>query len=622
MKLLIVESASKITTFQKILGDDYTVCASNGHVRDLPTNELGIQPPKFSPVYVNTERGDKTLQYIRRQLKDKTHIYLATDADREGEAIAWHLVDALQLPLQKCIRITTTEITPDAIRRAIANPGVLNMQLVAAQECRRIADRMAGWYISESLCDAIGRNGLSAGRVQSPAIRLIVERYQQIQEHKPIPYFEVTADTLGFQSLLDATPFIDPASEHFTDQALCDDLALLQQLTVIEDNTKRTRRHPPAPFTTSSLIQGMSSEKWNGERTMKVAQALYEKGLITYIRTDSKILSTAAIDNLHDFYSQNAMTPVDPVRTWTNKQDAQEAHEAIRPTNVHVDPQVLTELDTEQLLLYDTIRNRTLLTQLEPAIYETRKVTLQAELPHDTALFYAHAQTLLDPGYEQHTSLLPKSSKKEKPYSDQPGNNDIIPELTNGQQLAAKISIATKQTRAAKAYDESRLVAKLESLGIGRPSTYATLQPTLKRRNYITIDKNNIITPTDIAIQVVATLIPHCRFIQYGFTVTVESWLEKIAQGQATYLDIIAPLHEHLREDADNLQQQRFPCPSCGRALRKRQTKPKTASKTKTSGRTRSLEQKRTFWGCTGFFDKTNQCTYTCADRAGKPSLT
>jgi len=350
MNLLIVESPGKTKKVQDFLkdfqGSEWLVKASFGHIRDLPKKEMGVDTENFKPKYVPTDKGKSVIKQLSELAKKADSIYLATDPDREGEAIAWHLLDALKGPIAKkpVKRVTYTEITEKAVCEAVSQPRDIDMNLVAAQEGRRVLDRLVGYTVSPILSQSAGGN-LSAGRVQSPALRLVVERERKIKDFKVIQHYgvelffdykELVSD--GWKAVwLPKQGWLEPNQEYFLDQITATKIAALTSLKVVDCLDTENKTSPPAPFTTSSLQQAASNAlKMSPKKTMEVAQKLYEEGLITYMRTDSPNLSAEAASEIRNWALQNDLPLPAEVRVFAVKKGAQEAHEAIRPTHVDV----------------------------------------------------------------------------------------------------------------------------------------------------------------------------------------------------------------------------------------------------------------------------------------------
>ena len=401
-KLLILESPGKVKKVQEILGPGWKVAASVGHVRDLPVKEMGVAAPDFKPQYIPTDRGKDVLSRLAGMVKNAEEVFLATDPDREGEAIAWHLQDALKLKDAK--RVTYTEITETAIRAALPTPRSIDMALVAAQEGRRVLDRFCGYMVSGPLSNAAGEK-LSAGRVQSPAVRLVVDREKEIKAFSSTTHYgaELTFENVdnitdGWKAALLVKPWLEEGQEYLRDKSLAEKAAALRALDVLDCKESESRTAPPAPFTTSTMQQAANSSlKFTPKQTMQLAQRLYEQGTITYMRTDSPNLSQEAIQAIRAYCETKGWPLVETPRKWKSKEGAQEAHEAIRPT--HIEIEEAGEIANEKAL-YRLIRLRSLASQLEDAVYAVRTLQLGADVDGKQALFEAKGRTLLSQGWK------------------------------------------------------------------------------------------------------------------------------------------------------------------------------------------------------------------------------
>ena len=380
-KLLILESPGKVKKVQEILGSGWKVAASVGHVRDLPVKEMGVTAPDFKPKYIPTDRGKEVLSRLAALVNNAEAIYLATDPDREGEAIAWHLQDALKLKDAK--RVTYSEITESAIKEALAAPRAIDMHLVAAQEGRRALDRLCGYMVSGPLSNAAGEK-LSAGRVQSPAVRLVVEREREIKSFQSTTHYTVEATfesvdniTDGWKAAWQLKPWLGE-EEYLLEKGIAEKVATIRAFEVVDCKETENASAPPAPFSTSSLQQAASNAlKFTPKQTMQLAQKLYEGGHITYMRTDSPNLSKEAVQALRAFCEEQGWPVVEKPRTWKSKEGAQEAHEAIRPTHVEIEDAGET---ADEKALYRLIRLRSLASQLADAQYAVRVLQLKADI--------------------------------------------------------------------------------------------------------------------------------------------------------------------------------------------------------------------------------------------------
>ena len=553
--LLIVESPAKKKTIQSFLGDNFIVESSVGHIRDLPTkgdNAIDIKND-FKPTYVITEDKKKVVKDLQKHVLDAETIWLATDEDREGEAIAWHLTKALNLKDKKINRIVFNEITKEAITKAINNPKKINENLVNAQQARRVLDRLVGFELSPLLWKKIKR-GLSAGRVQSVAVRLIVEKENEISSFVPQSTFKIFSK---FQ-----TPkgdfLMSELNQRFEDIDSTKDF-----LNKIKDynfklssiQKKPSKRSPQSPFTTSTLQQEASRKLgFSVNRTMSAAQKLYEQGKITYMRTDSTSLSKNAIKQIEDLVNDRFGSKFFQKRTFKNKvKGAQEAHEAIRPTNFSFDNSEITD-DLKKL--YDLIWIRSVSSQMSDAKLE--KTTFNVKTPYSEYSFVSRGEVIIFPGF---LSIKNSESIVE----------GILPDISENERLnLCQLESDQVFSKPPARYTEASLVKKLEELGIGRPSTYASTITTVQKRNYISkqtnegkkiivkklqllennitisdIEKNigiekNKLYPTDIGKIVTEFLVKHfTKVLDYGFTASVENEFDLIAEGKKIWNDMI-----------------------------------------------------------------------------------
>src|ERR1043165_803457 len=479
--LIIVESPAKAKTINKFLGSDYVVTSCYGHIRDLPDSGLNIDIENgFEPNYVVSEDKEKVIKELKKLAKAADEIFLATDEDREGEAISWHLCDVLKLNPKKAKRITYTEVTKEAILEAVANPRTINMDLVNAQQARRVLDRLVGYEISPVLWKKV-KPSLSAGRVQSVAVRLIVEREREIRgfnataSYKVVGFFFVT-DANGKQSAFKAERASNFKTEAEAEKFLNEVSNAEFKVSAIEK--KPGKRSPAAPFTTSTLQQEASRKLgFSVSNTMRIAQRLYEAGHITYMRTDSVHLSETAHKALakevksrygKEFYEQRDYV--------TKSAGAQEAHEAIRPSHMDV---ISVEAESDEQRLYDLIWKRTVASQMADAQIEKTIIDIVNNKNKET--LQAKAEVILFEGF---LKVYNEGVDEEADADDDAAA--LIPPVKEGQVLDLKELIATERfTKASARYTEASLVKKLEELGIGRPSTYAPTISTVQKRNYV-----------------------------------------------------------------------------------------------------------------------------------------
>lgn len=562
--LVIVESPAKAKTIEKFLGKDYKVMSSYGHIRDLKKKELSIDPKTLEPKYEIPEEKKKLVSELKKNAKDAKYIWLASDEDREGEAISWHLCEVLGLDEEKTNRIVFHEITKPAILDAIQNPRHLNMDLVNAQQARRVLDRLVGFRLSPVLWRKV-KPALSAGRVQSVAVRLIVEREREIQAFKSEPYYRINAifNIANAEGTAEVKAELDkrfPTHEEA--------LAFLEkckdaQFTVGSIARKPLKRTPAPPFTTSTLQQEAARKLgFTVGQTMMIAQHLYESGLITYMRTDSVNLSSLAINTSKDeIIKAYGKEYSKPRKYQTHSKGAQEAHEAIRPTYMS---QHEIEGTSQERRLYDLIWKRTAASQMADAQIE--KTTVNIEVSGVTEQFVANVENIKFDGF---IKAYRESSDEDE--TNQEDNSHTLPVLTEGDRLLRhEITSTERYSQSPIRYTEASLVKKLEELGIGRPSTYAPTISTIQQREYVqkgdkkgdertyTIDtlKNDHITskektevvgnekgkllPTDIGTVVNDFLIDSFPAIMdYNFTANVEEKFDEIAEGKASWLKMM-----------------------------------------------------------------------------------
>lgn len=575
--LLIVESPAKAKTIEKILGKDFIVKSSYGHIRDLPKGELGVDVEhQFQPRYEIPNDKKKVVEELKEWVSKVDEVWLATDEDREGEAISWHLTEVLGLDAKKTKRIVFNEITKPAIQQAIQNPRLLDLFLVDAQQARRILDRLVGYELSELLWKKI-KGKLSAGRVQSVAVKLIVEREREINAFTPTPFFKITAlfqvaGSNGRTSLLKAESPQGFESAEAAKQFL--EKCIGADFTISNIQVKPLKRNPPAPFTTSTLQQEASRKLgFSVSRTMLVAQRLYEAGHITYMRTDSTNLSEVAIasiaQEIEKLFGKNYVT----VRRYaTKKALAQEAHEAIRPT--YIDRHTVGG-DSDQQRLYELIWKRTIASQMASAELEKTIVDIAISTQPNEFL-KAEGEVLIFDGFL-------KVYLESKEDDEEETSQEILPPLKVGQKLTLQEMTAVERfTRPPARYSEASLVSKLEELGIGRPSTYA---PTISKimeanRGYVvkkstegeersfrvfTLRNNQIdqetrtentgavknkLFPTDMGLVVTDYLTSNfSKIMDYGFTAGIEADFDKIAEGKVEWHKMVADFYHPFHQD-------------------------------------------------------------------------
>ncbi len=551
MKLIIVESPTKAKTISRFLGSGYKIESSFGHIRDLPKNNLGIEiENNFQPKYIIPAKAKKTVSQLKKAAKQATEIILATDEDREGEAIAWHLTQALGLDEEKTGRIVFHEITKEAITAALKTPRAIDLKLVNAQQARRILDRLVGYKLSPFLWKKVAK-GLSAGRVQSVAVRLIVEREREIQAFKPQEYWTIEAELSRLDDVVISEEQAQKtfwAKLHKENNKTLDKLAIgnreqaekiARQLKgakyqVVEVERKQNKKNPPAPFITSTLQQ--TANRWLGfsaKQTMVLAQQLYENGFITYMRTDSVVLADrflrAAQDYLHKNLGEKYALST-PRQFKAKAKNAQEAHEAIRPTQVEQTPESLkNKLNPPQLKLYQLIWQRALASQMPAAVVDAVAADIAAQkTPYQ---FRATGQTIRFDGY---LKIYPEKTKEIE-----------LPRLEKGEKLEFhRLDKKQHFTKPPARYSDAGLVKKMEHYGIGRPSTYAPTIATIEARNYVQRDENKRLRPTDIAFVVIDLLLAHFSdIVDYQFTAEMETKLDNIAAGAVEWQKVVADFY-------------------------------------------------------------------------------
>ena len=535
-KLLIVESPTKAKTISKYLGKDYEVLSSFGHVRDLPKSKIGIDlEHDFTPHYVIPTKAKKTVTALKKAAAKADEVYLATDEDREGEAISWHLAEILGLDEAKAKRITFHEITKAAIEQAVEHPRHLDMKMVDAQQARRILDRLVGYSLSPLLWKKVQR-GLSAGRVQSVAVRLIVERERERDAFKQEEYWsidgEFTKDGAQFAGAL--IRHAGKKVEKMEIKTEADAKAIVDAVSgktfvVGEIIKKKVKKTPPTPLTTSSLqIEANTKLGMSAKMTMQVAQRLYETGRSTYMRTDSLSWAEAFLTAAHDYIGKEYGAEyrlAEPRLFKTKSKGAQEAHEAIRPTDAGAHPaQLKDDLQGAEWRLYNLIWRRTMATQMPEAEVERTAIDLICQ-GTETA-FRANGSILIFDGFMK----VYKASKE-----------TLLPSMTTGDAVSA-VSVTPTQhfTEPPARYSDATLVKVLEEHGIGRPSTYAPTIATIVNRGYVERDESKKLFPTPVALQVTDILIEHFpNVVDYAFTAKMENSLDEIAEGTVEWVPML-----------------------------------------------------------------------------------
>ncbi|MDH3450123.1 MAG: DNA topoisomerase I, partial [Gammaproteobacteria bacterium] len=569
--LVIVESPAKARTIEKYLGKDFKVLASYGHVRDLVAKEGAVETDNnFKMNYTPVERNQKHIASIKKELKKADSIYLATDPDREGEAISWHLYELLRerdlMKNKKAYRVAFYEITRQAVSEAIANPREITMDLVNAQQARRALDYLVGFNLSPLLWRKI-RRGLSAGRVQSPALRMIVERELEIEAFNPQEYWSIESDNV-FEDQPFSAKLNQLAGEkvkQFTitnaEQAQAAHRRLSDaaqgKLRVARVEKKQRKRNPAPPFTTSTLQQEASRKLGFGaQRTMRTAQRLYEGidigagqvGLISYMRTDSVTLSNDAISEIREFiadkFGKNNL-PETPREYKTKSKNAQEAHEAIRPTSAHNEPfKIKQHLGDDEFRLYSLIWKRTMACQMIHATLDTVSIDLACGSDNS---FRANGSTIRDPGF-----MRVYIEDKDEPKKDDSKEN-LLPPMQEGDIVDInEIRLEQHFTEPPPRYSEASLVKALEEYGIGRPSTYASIITTLLDREYVELE-NKRFHPTDVGRVVARFLTQHFKqYVDYDFTAQLEDSLDAISRGEKDWLPLMEDFWSTFKTQVDD----------------------------------------------------------------------
>ena len=580
-KLVIVESPAKANTIKKFLGNKSKVVASMGHIRDLPKSKLGINiENNFEPEYINIRGKASLINSLKKEAKNSKKVYLATDPDREGEAIAWHLAYLLGIPENEVCRVTFNEITKTAVKNGISNPRQIDLNLVDAQQARRVLDRIVGYKISPVLWKKVKR-GLSAGRVQSVAVRLIVEKEEEIENFIPEEYWNINLlvsdkkTKTNFECKLTGKngQKIELHNKEEVDLILKE---LENAEYVVSDVKKGERKRNPAPPFTTSTMQQDASRKLNFaiKKTMSVAQTLYEgvklpefgvTGLITYMRTDSTRISNEARESAKEYIVNKFGENYYENRFYKTKSEAQDAHEAIRPAHIDLAPDdIKSSLTPDQYKLYKLIYNRFMASQMSSAIYDTVSVLINGKEYN----FRANGQTMKFKGY---MTLYVENEEKE--------NFDVIPELEVGEKVKKeKLDAKQSFTEPPSRYTEASLVKTLEEKGIGRPSTYAPTITTILTRRYIEKIQKQLV-PTDLGKIVNKLLVENFSdVINVEFTAQMEEEFDKIALGEEKWKKVISEFYTPFEQVVEKVEKELehvkleyevsdVPCEKCGRMM-------------------------------------------------------
>lgn len=547
--LVVVESPAKAKTIERILGPDYKVMASMGHLRDLPKRTMGVDIENgFAPEYVNSTDRANVIKDLQKAANQCCDILLATDPDREGEAISWHLSKLLDVNPEDKVRIAFHEITPPAIREAIQDPEPIDLDRVDAQQARRVLDRLVGYKLSPWLWRQVYR-GLSAGRVQSVATRLICEREEEIRAFVPVEYWSIEAmyKTEKKESFKAKLTQIDGKDAELhngeeTDTAVKGIEGKEAEVTAVTKSRKQRKTKPP--YTTSTMQQdAVNKLNFSSKKTMMLAQNLYEGveipghghvGLITYMRTDSTRISDEMIKQVRPYISETYGEDYLPAKpnVFSKSKEAQDAHEAIRPTSLSFPPSVLTGiLSRDQLRLYTLIWNRFIASQMAPQIQQSTSATLQCGI-------YTLKATGVHVLFDGFTIMQPSKKKDSE-------ETDFLPPLKKGDIVKnTKVNGEQHFTAPPPRYTEASLIKTLEEKGIGRPSTYAPILDTIQKRRYVT-KENKQFVPTEVGFKVTELLKKYFEgIINVDFTANLENWLDKIAEGKATYKKVMTDFYK------------------------------------------------------------------------------
>ncbi|MDT0159401.1 type I DNA topoisomerase [Bacillus sp. AG4(2022)] len=560
--LVIVESPAKAKTIERYLGKKYKVRASMGHIRDLPKSQMGVDVEnRFEPKYITIRGKGPVLKELKTAAKKAKKIYLAADPDREGEAIAWHLAHSLDMDVHSDCRVVFNEITKDAIKESFKTPRPINMDLVDAQQARRILDRLVGYNISPLLWKKV-KKGLSAGRVQSVAVRLIIDREKEIKEFIPEEYWSIDGEFLKGKSVFEASFYSAQGqkTDLKSEQDVKEILGMMKgnKFTVASVSKKERKRNPAAPFTTSSLQQEAARKlNFRAKKTMMLAQQLYEGidlgsegtvGLITYMRTDStrisEIAQTEAAGYITESYGKDYL-PGEKKKE-TKKSNAQDAHEAIRPTSTLREPASLKEfLSRDQLRLYKLIWERFVASQMASAVMDTMSV----DLKNGEVVFRATGSKVKFPGFMK---VYVEGSDDQAEEKD-----NMLPDLKEGDEVLKK-DIEPKQhfTQPPPRYTEARLVKTLEELGIGRPSTFAPTLDTIQKRGYVALDNKRFI-PTElgeIVLELILEFFP--EILDVEFTAKMEQDLDDVEDGKENWKNIIEEFYKDFEKHLDKAEKE------------------------------------------------------------------
>lgn len=594
--LIIVESPKKAKTINGFIGPGYTAVASRGHIRDLPVDAMGIVPGSYELQYEVPVSNREHVDRLRAAVRGASRVLLATDPDREGEAIAWHLAEELKLQPGTYQRITYNAVEKSELEKAIASPRAIDHRLVKAQEGRRALDRLCGYRVSGPLSELISSRA-SAGRVQSPAIAILVKREREIQAFTPTVHFGIE---LGFEggwsAEWDTSTHLAAGSEYIQDKDLALKIAAVQSLVVEDFTDSQTRKGPPAPFTTSTMQQAASNKlKMKVKATMDAAQSMVDRGYITYHRTDSPNVVDVTYERMVAFYAAAGIPMVADRRVWKAKESAQEAHDPCVPTDFNVRE---AGDNPEERALYRLIWQRAVASQMPDAVYATRRAVLVGSVDGQLVRFVARGSTLTEAGW--------RAVYEEQDDDEKERDNNPVPLLAVDATVpVAAPKVLQRKTKAPKRFKEADLVRELEDQGIGRPSTYAAIITTITERGYSAEDPKGFLHPTPLAFSIYDALVNRFSFIELDYTRRMEADLDRIARGETDYLTVVANADSHLSRELQAIEDAApvHPCPSCGARLRRRMSKASAG------------QPSRPFWACSGY----PGCTCTMPDVNGAP---
>lgn len=601
-KLMIIESPNKIKKLKSILGSDYEIAASFGHIRDLPINQLGITPPNFNLEYVVTDKSKATVAKLRSLAKVASEVILATDPDREGESISWHLNECLKLKSHK--RVAFGEITEKAVKSALANHRQIDLKLVEAQEARRGLDRLVGYMVSPKLSDAASEK-LTAGRVQSPAVRLVVDRERLIQAFKVTQHYGVLLHFVDDQqgkwvaNWQTSPDFTNDENPYLIDRTIAEQVAKVRRVTVESYEESQVKRSPPAGFTTSTFQQAASvALNFDPQVAMGLAQKLFEAGHITYHRTDNPNLSSEALPAIKAIEAQIKCEVVSQQRIFAAPEGAQTGHPAMTPTHWEVE---IAGGSEQERAIYKLIRNRAIASQLVDAVYAVRTAKLNGDIEVNgvKTKFVAKGRTLIKKGW------LALTAGDQASEDDEAEPDNPVPKLTNQDTLAVDhTEVQSKVTKPPPRYTKASLIKKMESEGIGRPSTYASIMSTIEQRGYVTSSKKYLV-PTTLGYTLIDALVGNFNFIELNYTKLLEKDLDLIADGKKSMKTVLSSTYDGLNKDIEKLKKissvaknyEHF-CPECA------------------AGMVRKPGKYGHFWACSAY----PECKTTMQDKDGKPT--